>query len=139
MNDAAKPRTDPASRSSEHARGASHGEGDDFYAQFEKDITKVKSDIARLSDQIADAVSTLGTIAQSNARRGMKRARVGVDELAASASERAGAAGGALSIVAKDTASSVGDTLSDTVEDRPLASLALAVAIGFLIGLIWRR
>ena len=124
---------------SEHARGASQGEKDDFYALFEKDMTTVKTDIARLSDQIADTATTLGAIARSNARRGLKTARAGVDGLAANASERAGAAGGALSIVAKDTASSVGDTLSETVEDRPLALFAVALAIGFLIGAMWRR
>ena len=124
---------------SDHARNASHGEKDDFYALFEKDMTKVKTDIARLSDQIADTATTLGTIARSNARRGLKSARAGVDQFAASASGRAGAAGSALGIVAEDSASSVGDTLSEIVEERPLASLALALATGFLIGASWRR
>ena len=51
------------------------------------------------------------------------------------ASDRAGVVAGA----AQDTASSVGDALADAIEERPLATVAIAMGIGFLIGVAWRR
>jgi len=40
---------------------------------------------------------------------------------------------------AQDAASSVGDTLADVIHERPIATLALALGLGFLIGVTWRR
>jgi len=109
------------------------------YARLEKDLTPVKSEISQLSKQISDAVNALSAIAQDESRRGLKRARANVDALASGASERAGAAAGAMTAVAQDKASSIGDALADAIEERPVAVLALAMGIGFLIGVIWRR
>ncbi len=133
MNDAAKS-FDDLPKSAGRSAAA-----EDAYIRLEKDITAVKTEIARLSDQIADAVNALGVIAQSETRRGLKRARANVNALASDASDRAGAAAGAMSIIAQDTANSIGDTLSDAIEERPVASLALAMGLGFLIGVTWRR
>jgi len=132
MNDAAKTTTD--GRNVGHSAAA-----DDAYARLEKDMTAVKTEIAHLSEQITDAVNALGAIAQTETRRGLKRARANVDALASGASDRAGAAAGAMTAVAQDTASSIGDTLADAIEERPVASLALAMGLGFLIGVTWRR
>ena len=51
------------------------------------------------------------------------------------ASDRAGAVAGA----AQDTASSVADSLAGLIEDRPVAAVALALGVGFLMGVAWRR
>lgn len=132
MNDAGK-------TPSEGRNGGQSAAADDAYARLEKDLTAVKTEIAQLSQQISDAVNALSTIAQSESRRGLRRARANVDALASGASEKAGAAAGAMTAVAQDAASSIGDTLADAIEERPVASLALAMAIGFLIGVTWRR
>lgn len=133
MNDAAKSSNDPGKIAGQSAAA------DDGYIRLEKDITAVKTEITRLSDQIADAVGALRDIAQSETRRGLRRARANVNALASDASEKAGAAAGAMSVVAQDAANSIGDTLADAIEERPVASLALAMGIGFLIGVTWRR
>jgi ElaB/YqjD/DUF883 family membrane-anchored ribosome-binding protein len=39
----------------------------------------------------------------------------------------------------QDAASSVGDTLADVIQERPVATLAFALGLGFLIGVTWRR
>jgi ElaB/YqjD/DUF883 family membrane-anchored ribosome-binding protein len=137
MNDAAKSLNDLGKGPGRSASGDL--DADNAYLRLEKDITTVKTEIARLSDQIADAVNALGVIAQSETRRGFKRARANVNALASDASERAGAAAGAVSIAAQDAANSIGDTLSDAIEERPVASIALAMGIGFLVGAAWRR
>ncbi len=99
------------------------------------DLSAVKVDIARLSQQIADVVSTLGSLAKGQARRGVRQARANVDTLVSEASDRAEAVADA----AQGAASSIEDTLSDAILDRPIASLALALGLGFLIGVTWRR
>ena len=67
MNDAAKSFDDLAKGA---GRSAGEASVDDAYTRLEKDMTNVKTEIARLSDQIADAVNALGVIAQSETRRG---------------------------------------------------------------------
>ena len=99
------------------------------------DLSAVKADIARLSQQIADVVNTLGALAKGQARRGLRQARANVDTLASEASDRAEAVADA----AQSAATSVEDTLSDAILDRPIASMALALGVGFLIGVTWRR
>ena len=99
------------------------------------DMAAVKADISRLSQQVADAVSTIGSLAKGQARRGLRQARANVDGLVSEASDRAGAVADA----AQGVAVSIEDTLSDAILDRPIASIGLAVGLGFLIGVTWRR
>jgi len=108
---------------------------DPNFARLQKDIDAVKNDISHLSQQISDAVGALTDIAQTQGRRGMRKARVQANALMADASDRAGAVAGA----AQDAASSVGDSLAEAIEERPLATVAIAMGIGFLIGVTWRR
>jgi ElaB/YqjD/DUF883 family membrane-anchored ribosome-binding protein len=120
----------------ETAKNAAQSEADDkAYARLEKDLTAVKNDIADLSQKVSDAVNALGVVAQSQARRGLRNARANVDSLVSDASDRAGAVANA----AQDAASSVGDTLADVIEERPVATLAFAFGLGLLIGVTWRR
>ena len=108
---------------------------DKAYDRLEKDFTAVKNDIAHLSQRVSEAVNALGAVAQRQARRGLRNARANVDSVMSDASDRAGAVANA----AQDAASSVGDTLADVIEERPVATLALAFGLGFLIGVTWRR
>ena len=108
---------------------------DNAYARLEKDITAVKTDIAHLSQQISEAVNALGAVAQGEARRGMRNARANVDSAMADASDRAGATVTA----AQGAASSVRESLEDVIQERPVATLAVALGLGFLIGVNSRR
>jgi ElaB/YqjD/DUF883 family membrane-anchored ribosome-binding protein len=120
----------------ETAKDAAQSAADDkAYARLGKDLTAVKNDIAHLSQQISEAVNTLGAVAQGQARRGLRNARANVDSVMSDASDRAGTVVSA----AQDAASSVGDTLADVIQERPVATLALALGLGFLIGVTWRR
>jgi ElaB/YqjD/DUF883 family membrane-anchored ribosome-binding protein len=123
----------PEIRMSDASQDASEVAG--AYDRLEKDMTAVKNDIANLSEQIADAVNSLAGIAQKQAKRGVKNARANMDDLMSDASERAGAVAGA----AQDVASSIGETLEDVIQERPLATVAVALGIGFLVGVTWRR
>jgi ElaB/YqjD/DUF883 family membrane-anchored ribosome-binding protein len=110
------------------------GDGDAF-ARLEKEMAVMKDTIEGLSDQVAGAASDIGAAAREQARRGLSHARANVGAVAADASDRLSAAAD----IAKSRASSLGDSLEDVVRDRPLSSVALALGLGFLFGVIWRR
>jgi ElaB/YqjD/DUF883 family membrane-anchored ribosome-binding protein len=103
--------------------------------RFEKDIAAVKNDIAALTDQITDALNTFAGSAKKQARRGYKQARDNVDQAMSDASDR----GGAMMDAAQDAAYSIEESLEDVITQRPLATVGLAIGLGFLIGVTWRR
>lgn len=105
------------------------------YQRLEKDVSAVKNDISALADQISDALNELAGTAKSRARRGVKEARANMDSAIDDISSR----GGAMLDAAQNAASSIEDTLEDVIAQRPLATVGLALGIGFLIGVTWRR
>jgi ElaB/YqjD/DUF883 family membrane-anchored ribosome-binding protein len=108
---------------------------DDAFARLEKEMANMRDAIGGLSDQISDAASDIGAVAQEQARRGMKHARANMGSMVNDASDRLGVVANR----AQSQASSLGDSLEDAVQERPLATLALALGLGFLAGVIWRR
>ena len=105
------------------------------YERLEKDVAKVQSDISDLAEQITDALNTIAGTARKQARSGYKQARANVNSVVDDMSERGSAAMSA----AQDAAASLEETLEDVITERPLATVGLALGIGFLIGAIWRR
>jgi len=105
------------------------------YERLEKDIAAVKNDISALADQVTDVLNSFAGTARKQARRGYKQARANVDSAVGDMSERGAAAVDA----AQDAAYSFEETLEDIVTQRPLATVGLALGLGFLIGVTWRR
>ena len=105
------------------------------YERLQKDVIAVKNDIAALTEQITDALNSFAGTASKQARRGYKQARAGAEQAVDDMSDR----GGAMMDAAHDAASSIGETLEDAITERPLATVGVALGIGFLIGLTWRR
>ena len=103
--------------------------------RLEKDVAAVKNDIAALTDQITDALNSFAGTARKQARRGYKQARENVDATVDDMTER----GSAMMDAAQDAASSIEETLEDVITQRPLATVGLALGLGFLIGVTWRR
>jgi ElaB/YqjD/DUF883 family membrane-anchored ribosome-binding protein len=103
--------------------------------RLEKDVLAVKNDIAALTEQITDALNTFANSAGRQARRGYKQARQNVDSTIDDVSER----GSAMMDAAQDAYGSLEETLEDAITQRPLATVGLALGIGFLIGVAWRR
>jgi ElaB/YqjD/DUF883 family membrane-anchored ribosome-binding protein len=106
-----------------------------MYDRLEKDVSNVKDDISALADQITEALNKLAGTAGKQARRGYKQARANVDSVVDDLSDR----GGAMMEAAQDAAASVEETLESAIAERPLATVGLALGLGFLIGLTWRR
>jgi len=105
------------------------------YERLEKDVAAVKNDISALTDQITDALNAFAGSAGKQARRGYKEARANVDSAYDDLSER----GSAMMDSAYDAASSLEESLEDVIAHRPLATVGIALGIGFLIGAAWRR
>jgi ElaB/YqjD/DUF883 family membrane-anchored ribosome-binding protein len=105
------------------------------YERLEKDVTAVKNDISALTDQITDALNSFAGTAKKQARRGYKQARANADAAVDDMSER----GGAMMDAAQDAAYSIEESLEDVITQRPLATVGLALGLGFLIGAVWRR
>jgi ElaB/YqjD/DUF883 family membrane-anchored ribosome-binding protein len=105
------------------------------HERLEKDVAAVKNDISALTDQVADALNSFAGTAKKHARRGYSQARANVDSTVDDVSER----GSAMMDAAHDAARSIEETLEDVITQRPLATVGLALGLGFLIGATWRR
>jgi ElaB/YqjD/DUF883 family membrane-anchored ribosome-binding protein len=101
------------------------------YKRLEKDLAAVKNDISALTDQLTDVLNAFTGQATKQARRGVKQARAGADAMMSDMQERGSAA--------YDAASSFEEGLEDVISQRPLATVGLALGLGFLIGVTWRR
>ena len=95
----------------------------------------MKNDISALTDQITDALNSFAGTASKQARRGYKQARASAESTMDDMSER----GGAMIDAAHDAASSIEESLEDMITQRPLATVGIAVGLGFLMGAMWRR
>jgi ElaB/YqjD/DUF883 family membrane-anchored ribosome-binding protein len=105
------------------------------FARLQKDVSSVKNDIAALADQISETISHLGGAARRQAKQGYKQARANMDETIGDVTER----GEAWLDAAQDAANTIEETLEEVITQRPLTTVGLALGIGFLIGMTWRR
>ena len=105
------------------------------YERLQKDVEAVKNDISALTEQLSDALNAFTRSTQKQARRNFKTARSGVDSFVDDATKKGTAAFEA----AQDAAASLEDTIEDAIVPRPLAAVGLAIGLGFLIGVTWRR
>ena len=107
----------------ESSRAASEASGN-----VQADVESLRGDIRRLTEQIADIVTSKGTAAWTRARSNIE----GVMSDATSKGQEA-----------VHAVREVGDTMVDAIDEslkkRPYTTLALAVGIGFLFGATWRR
>jgi ElaB/YqjD/DUF883 family membrane-anchored ribosome-binding protein len=101
------------------------------FERLQKDVGAVKNDLAALADQITETISHLGGAVRRQAKQGYRQAQANIGDV----SER----GEAWLDAAQDAAASIEETLEDVVTQRPLATVGLALGLGFLIGAAWRR
>ena len=105
------------------------------YERLQKDVEAVKNDISALADQISDVIEAFKGDASRQARRTYKQARANVDSMMSDASQR----GSEALEAAQDYAGTLEESLEDASTQRPLAAVGLAIGLGFLIGVTWRR
>ena len=105
------------------------------YDRLQNDVEAVKTDLSKLAGQITDTLNDLASAGGHKVRRKYDQARSNVDAIMADVAKQ----GNAAADFAQDSVSSLQETLEDTVQQRPFATIGLAAAIGFLIGVTWRR
>lgn len=105
------------------------------YERLQKDVAAVKNDISALADQISDVIEAFKGDARKQAKRSYKQARSNVESMMSDVSNRGSEALDA----AQDYAGTLEKSLEDAITQRPLAAVGLAVELGFLIGVTWRR
>jgi ElaB/YqjD/DUF883 family membrane-anchored ribosome-binding protein len=108
---------------------------DATYERLQKDVDAVKDDISKLAEQLSDALDAFTTTARKQSHRGYKRARSNLDSMMSDAADK----GNAALAAAQDAAVTLEDTVEDAIVQRPMAAMGLAVGLGFLIGVTWRR
>ena len=105
------------------------------YDRLEKDVNAVKNDISALSDQINDALNSFSGEARKQARRTYKTARSNIDSAMSDMSKYGNDALDA----AQEYANTLEESLEDAIVQKPLAAVGIAIGLGFLIGVTWRR
>lgn len=120
----------------EAQRSTAAGNGGNLTSkEMDREIERLKTDMAQISQHVSKLLNATGSHAVRNARYQAARARKSVDGVLSDASE--------IGTEAADAMREVRDTLADAVEEsvqnRPFTTLAMALGAGFVIGAIWRR
>ena len=102
---------------------------------IQRDLQVMRDDVSRLAQQVASLLSVTGSQALREVKAQMSRAKQSLDGVLSEASEKG--------MEAVDTVRESADTaleaLEDAVRQRPFATLAIALGLGFLFGASWRR
>ncbi len=92
--------------------------------EIQHDLQVVRDDLSRLAQQVASLLSVTGSRAKQN-----------LDGVLSEASEK----GMEAADTVRDSTDTALEAIEDAVRQRPFATLAIAVGLGFLFGASWRR
>ena len=95
---------------------------------IQADLASLRDDVARLTHQIADIFAAKGTVS-------WQRAKSDLDDVISDAGEKGREAIGAV----REVGDNVVDAVDKSLKQRPYTVLALALGLGFLFGVTWRR
>jgi ElaB/YqjD/DUF883 family membrane-anchored ribosome-binding protein len=99
---------------------------------IQRDVQVLRNDMAKLAAQMTDLLSAGGSEALDGIKQRVRRMQNGLDETVSDVSQRS-----------REALSEVSDQFSEAVQDslqeHPLATVGLALGLGFLFGTAWRR
>jgi ElaB/YqjD/DUF883 family membrane-anchored ribosome-binding protein len=107
----------------ESANAAASSKGD-----FSNDLAALRDDVARLGTQLADILASRGNAA-------WQKARSNVEDVLSDAQNKGAEAMGAV----REVGDAFGEAIDESLKRRPYTTLALAAAVGFIFGAMWRR
>jgi ElaB/YqjD/DUF883 family membrane-anchored ribosome-binding protein len=102
---------------------------------IQRDLQVMRDDVSRLAQQVASLLSVAGSEALRDVKAQMSRAKQSLDGVLSDASEK----GMEAVDTVRDSTDTALEALEDAVRQRPFATLAIAVGLGFLFGASWRR
>jgi ElaB/YqjD/DUF883 family membrane-anchored ribosome-binding protein len=102
---------------------------------IQRDLQVMRDDVSRLAQQVASLLSVAGSEALRDVKAQMSRAKQSLDGVLSDASEK----GMEAVDTVRDSTDTALEALEDAVRQRPFATMAIAVGLGFLFGASWRR
>ena len=99
---------------------------------IQRDMQALRDDLAKLAGQMSELLSAGGSEAMAGLKERMHRVQDGLDETMSDMGERGREA-------LSDVSEHLSEALQESIEEHPLTTIALAVALGFLFGTAWRR
>lgn len=103
--------------------------------EIQSDLYSVREDVAKLADHVTELLGDKSEDVVDDVRARVARLRESIDE----AISEAGAGSRAAMRDAREGLRDVGETLEDTLRERPFTMLALAVGLGVVLGTTLRR
>ena len=100
--------------------------------EIQRDIQALRNDIARLAGQVTELVSSGSGDAIGKLKEHVGRMQDGFDETLSGMGQRSREA-------VTDIYDRVGEALQDSLHEHPLATIGIALGLGFLFGTTWRR
>jgi ElaB/YqjD/DUF883 family membrane-anchored ribosome-binding protein len=92
------------------------------------DLQALRDDFAKLAEQVGDILGTKGSAA-------WQKARSSVDDMVAGAQDTGREAVDAV----REVSDNFVEAVDESIKTRPYTTLAIAAAIGFFFGAVWRR
>lgn len=93
-----------------------------------KDLQTLREDVLRLAAQVSTLVSATSDEAIGDVKQRLRQMGDTVSDLSGRGRD-----------IATDMIDDVGASLEESMRSRPLATLAIAVGLGFIVGALWRR
>jgi ElaB/YqjD/DUF883 family membrane-anchored ribosome-binding protein len=104
-------------------------------ADVDRELTALKNDMARLSEDVTKLVSAGSNQAMRTVRGQVRRAKRGFDDAVSDAGEMGREAVDSM----REARDSLAEMVDESIEERPYTTLALALAAGFVLGAAWRK
>jgi len=97
-----------------------------------QDLQALREDLSTLAEEVTGLMSSTGNQALDEVKNRIRRIRTSLDDLVSDASARGRDA-------LQDVGESVSSAVEESIKERPLTTLALALGIGFILGATWRK
>ena len=99
------------------------------------DLQNLREDISHLAEQVGNSISDSGDDALGEAKAQLRKIKDNVDSIISGAGEKGREAREAV----LDVTENFTDAIEESLQSRPLTTLALAIGVGFLFSATWRR
>jgi ElaB/YqjD/DUF883 family membrane-anchored ribosome-binding protein len=98
----------------------------------QQDLQALREDLGVLAEEVNGLMSSTGNQALDEVKDRISRIRSGLDDVMSDAGARGRDA-------LRDASENLSSALEQQVKERPLATLAIALGLGFILGATWRK
>jgi ElaB/YqjD/DUF883 family membrane-anchored ribosome-binding protein len=98
----------------------------------QQDLQALREDLGVLAEEVTGLMSSTGTQALDDVKDRIRRIRSGLDDVMSDAGARGRDA-------LRDAGGNLSAALEEHIKERPVATLAIAIGLGFILGATWRK